>query len=155
MPLEAKPRSWWGSTYVVGEDGAPLTEATLSVMREGGRFTLDGQPYTLRRDRPARAYVLEDVGGAEVARAHRPSAFRRRFEVTYPGGALRVEQAGTMSGRYLVLDGEERVGEIRRRSFWSRQVEADLPAELPSPVRVFTLLIALLMYRRDESAATP
>jgi hypothetical protein len=152
--LEAEPTRWWASTYAVREDGVPLTELSFRALREGGRFVLGGVPYTLRRERMAGDFLLEGLDGAEVARARKPSAFRRRFELRHQGGALRIEPTSGWGRRYRVVDGGRQVGEVRRRSAFRRQVDTDLPDDLPRPVQVFVLWLVLLMFRRDEAAAS-
>jgi hypothetical protein len=151
--LDAEPKSWWGSTYKVTEDGVTLTELAFTNLREGGGFTLGGVPYTLRRERPAGDFVLADPSGVPTARARKPSAFRRRFELEHPGGSLRIESTSGWGRSYRVLGVEGQVGEVRRRSLWRRQVQADLPADLPRPIQVFVLGLVILMFRRDEAAA--
>lgn len=152
--LDAEPTSWWGSTYKVSEDGVPLTELSLTNLREGGRFTLGGVPYTLRREGAGGDFVLADPSGVAIARARKPSAFRRRFELDHPDGSLRIESTSGWGRSYRVLGPEGQVGEVHRRSFWRRQARATLPADLQPPVQVFVLWLVILMFRRDEAAAT-
>jgi hypothetical protein len=138
----------------VREDGEPLTELSFRNLREGGDCTLGGVPYTLRREGVAGEFVMEEPGGVEAARAKKPNALQRRFELRYPGGSLRVESTSGWGKSYRVIGADGRqVGEVRRRSMWRRQVDAALPDEVPPQVRVFVLWLVLLMLRRDESVA--
>ena len=153
--LIAESTNWLGSRYAVREDGEPLTELSLRNLREGGDCTLGGVPYTLRREGAAGDFVMQEPGGVEAARARKPSAFKRRFELRYPAGTLRVESASGWGKSYRVLgaDGGQ-IGEVRRRSLWRRQVDAALPDEVPRHVQVFVLFLVLLMLRRDEAAGS-
>jgi len=153
--LEAKPTGWWSSTFVVLDDGVPVTKLKLKLWREGGGFELDGMRYTLRREGVAGDFLVEDEQGMVLARADKPSAFRNRFVLTHPGGILRLEPTSWTGRAYRVLGADTlQVGELRRRSMWRQVVEADLPADLPRPVRVFILLLVLLLIRRDDAAAS-
>jgi hypothetical protein len=129
-----------------------LIELRFSVWREAATFTADGQLYTLRRERGARAPFVLTTAAGRVASARKPSALRNRFEVDHRGGDLLIERAGTWRSSYRVSDMSGPIGEVGRRAWYSRVVEADLPDDLPLPVRVFVLWLVLVLFRCDESA---
>ena len=84
--LEARPKRWWSSTYLVSERGQPLTELSFAAIREAGGFLLGGVPYTLRRAGMRGSWLLEDPSGTVVASARKVSAFRKRIELAQDAG---------------------------------------------------------------------
>lgn len=151
--LYAEPVGLLSRRYRVRSGDEVLTELRLAAFRDAAMFTLDGKAYTMRRERPmSGAFVLATASGP-VAGARKPSALRNRFEVDHPAGSLLIESVSAWKPIYRVGDGGGQVGWIRRRAWYSRVVEADLPDDLPLAVRVFVLWLVLVLLHRSDAAA--
>lgn len=86
--------------------------------------------------------------------AEKPSAWKERlsFEHDGVGYELRKESAWR---RAFVLSraGVGAVGSLRPAGAFKREWTADLPGELPLEVRVFLMRLAVLLWKREDSAA--
>ena len=151
--LRLEPIRWFSWAFTVDDDGRPLGTLDISNWRERGVLTVAGRTFTIARQGFVSGDFRLESDGTIVATANRPSVFRRGFAVTFSGRTLRLRPRSAW-GRALVLhEGEREVGDIRRRSMWSRGATAMLPDTLPMPVRLFVLWLAVLIWKRDDDAA--
>ncbi len=159
--LLIRPKSRWRSSFEVTEPST-RNRFTLSPrgFREGWSFKLDGDRYELRRQHWSGGAFLLECNGRVLLRAHKPSAFKRSFELKHGRERFTVAAGGMWSRAYVlyqgsrVLDQDSRVlGRIERTSWWSQRAEADLPEDLPLVFRVFVVSLVLLMWRREHGAA--
>ena len=145
--IEARPKRLFSWDYRLFEAGRPLTTLVTNTMRERARFELEGESYEIRRESGWGAFVLTSATG-EVCRAVKPSAFIRRFELTYEGVSYDWH-APSMLGRGFVLEDEQReVGTLAAEGLFSRAYVVDLPSTLPAAVRVFLVWLAVITHRR-------
>jgi hypothetical protein len=146
--LRARRRGVFRREYEIESDGGPVT--TLSgARREGCEFTLDGTAYRVERDSRKR-FLLHGPGGraAPAARA------------AGPGGAVRAESGNVKlvkpsmwrSGWEVHQRGSAR-GSVRHVGMLSRSFVADMPSDVPMPVRVFALYVLLVHFERQNNAA--
>jgi len=152
--LELEPTRWYSWAFTVADGGEPLGTLDISAWRERGDVTLAGQTFTIARKGFVSSDFRLESGGTVVATATKPSVFRREFAVTFSGRTLRLRPR-TAWGRALVLqEGEREVGDVRPRGMWTRRATATLPDTLPQPVRLFVLWLAVLLWKRDDEAAS-
>jgi hypothetical protein len=150
--LQLEPTRWFSWAFTVADDGKPLGTLDISVWRERGDLTVAGRTFTIVREGLISGGFRLESGDTIVATATRPSVFRRGFAVTFSGRTLWLRPRSAW-GRALVLhEGEREVGDIRRRTMWSRRATAALPDTLPVPVRLFVLWLAMLIWKRDDDA---
>jgi hypothetical protein len=151
--LLIEPKNWWRSLLEVTE---PSTGTRFSLsprgFREGCFFKLDGDRYELKRQHWSGGAFLLECNGSVLLRAHKPSAFKRSFELKNGRERFTVAAESMWSRAYVLRQGSRVVGRIERPSWWSRRAEADLPEDLPLVFRVFVVSLVLLMWRREHSA---
>lgn len=167
--LQAKKISWWRSHYAITADGQLVTSWEQSAWRSRGSFELDGTRYEVRGNLWGNRYELVtgataagDAAGnvtpgdvtpgdvAVVASANRVG--RKRWTVEAQGQTYEFRRASIW--RYeeeLHCDGRP-VGSVRRSSWWRSDVHADLPG-LPRPVQIFVLVVVLMKWEQQDSAA--
>jgi hypothetical protein len=98
-------------------------------------------------------FLLESDRGV-VARATRPSVLRRSFAVQH-GSKTHTLRAQSMFRRsFALLEGDREIGAITRDGVWSRHASANLPADMPLPVQVFLIWLAVLLWKRESDAAS-
>jgi len=152
--LLIEPKNWWRSAFEVTE---PSTETRISLsprgFLEGCFFKLDGDRYELKRQHWSGGAFLLECNGSVLLRAHKPSAFKRSFELKHGRERFTVAAESMWSRAYVLRQGSRVVGRIERPSWWSRRAEADLPEDLPLVFRVFVVSLVLLMWRREHGAA--
>ncbi len=155
--LKLVPKSWFSWDFRVLEGDRPAAEIDMSPWREKGALSVDGTPYEVYRERLMSGLYILESGGMEVARAEKPSAFRRGFELSH-GGRVWTLRARAAFGRAFVLsDGTGEVGTVEPDGFLTRRATARLPETLPLPVRVFILWLVVILWKRaaDSTASQP
>jgi len=99
------------------------------------------------------AFVLE-ADSSVVARAAKPSFFRREFVVDC-GRKSYTFRTRSMFGRGFVLfDSSEEVGSITPEGTFTRRMRAEFPKDLALPVGVFLVWLVVILWRRNSQAAT-
>ena len=152
--LLIRPKSWWRTSFEVTEPSTQ-TRFTLSPggFREGCFFKLDGDQYELKRQHWSGGAFLLECNGSVLLRAHKPSMFKRSFELKHGRERFTVAVESMCSRAYVLRQGSRLLGRIERTSWWSQRAEADLPEDLPLVFRVFVVSLVLLMWRREHGAA--
>ena len=139
--------------YTVRRDGAEVGDVALGWLREGGTLTIDGAAHELRRERRASGAFLLLREGAVVATAHKPSAFRDRFDVEHAGQQYELVKASLWSRRFELRAGGQAIGVIEPAGIFTRRCDVRMPGGIETPVQVFLAALALLMWRRNAAAA--
>ncbi|MBM3470135.1 MAG: hypothetical protein FJX73_05000 [Armatimonadetes bacterium] len=97
-------------------------------------------------------FVLES-GGAVLARAEKPSAFRRSFVIEHEGRRYTLRSRSAFLRAFVLLDGSAEVGSITPEGMLTRRADVTLPLDLPLPVRVFIIWLVLILWRRDDDSS--
>ncbi|MBB4911439.1 hypothetical protein [Actinophytocola algeriensis] len=146
--LRARRRGVFRRDYEIESDGGPVT-TLAGARREGCAYALDSAEYRVERDGRKR-FVLHGPGG-RVATAERMT--RREWAVRAQTGNVQlVKPSMWRSGWEIHQRGSAR-GTIRHDGVFSRSFAADLPSDVPLPVRVFALYVVLVNYEREANAA--
>ncbi|MEM6326051.1 MAG: hypothetical protein AAF791_02940 [Bacteroidota bacterium] len=155
--LTATPTGLLSKHFAFARDGRPLGTIRQSGVREKGEIVLDGVPYSFQNQLVGRDFLLESDGRV-LARAKKRT-LRRAFDVTLdldgmPPRPLALEVSGAVSfmkgGRYSLSEAGRPLGQIIKTPL-ARSARATFPDDLPEPVQVFLLWIALMMWRREQS----
>jgi hypothetical protein len=152
--LQLEPTRWFSWAFTVQDEGRPLGTLDISVWRERGDLTVAGQTFAIVREGFISSDFRLESRGTVVATAAKPSVFRREFAITFSGRTLRLKPRSAWGRALVLLEGEREVGDVRPRAMWSRRATATLPDTLPVPVRMFVLWLAMLIWKRDDEAAT-
>jgi hypothetical protein len=137
---------------IVDETGKLLTMWIQKALQQAGEFELDGARYTVRTAGwTQRQASLITADGTVLAEAD--GVGRKRWTVQAGGVVHNFERASILrSDQALVNAGQQQIGLIRRAGFWGQRAQADLPG-LPLPVAVFALVVTLMLWERNDSAA--
>lgn len=148
--LRASRHGLFRYRYDLTEDGEPVAQLA-GFRREGCEFTLEGRTLRVGRERSKR-FVITGPDG-RVATADRESG--RRWRITTPEGHLELVRPSVWRSAWEVHRGGRPVGRIEQdRGLFARTSHADLPADLPLPVRVFAFYVVLILWQRAAAAAT-
>ena len=135
--------------YDITEDDRPVT-LLANFRREGCEFTVDGQQVQVKRERGKR-FVLSGPKG-RIATAERESG--KRWVITTGAGRLELVRPSTWRSAWELHQGGRALGRIERdKGIFSRSSHADLPPEVPLPVRVFAFYVVLILWERASAAA--
>ena len=151
--LKAVPKSWWSWDFAVLDGAQPIADIHLSRWGDKGRLTVQGSAYEVHREGWFGAFVLEK-GGAVLARAEKVSAFHRSFAIEHEGLRYTLRAASVFGRSFLLVHGPRAIGSVSPAGMFTRRTLVDLPEELPLPLRVFIIWLALILWRRASNAAT-
>jgi hypothetical protein len=145
--------------FRVTRDGSPLGHMEFRALAESGAIILGDRRLTIRRKGAmSGAWLLEEdtpgVGPQVVASAEKPSAWRNGIILRVPGRPeVRLDRLSAWRSTFELTEADRRLGAIRRTGVWRRRVQAEIPGDVPPPLQLFALWMAVLLYRRDDSAA--
>jgi hypothetical protein len=152
MMLQMVPAHWFSWNFTVTAGSRPVADIATSWWCEKGRLTVDGATYRVYREAPmCGAFVLEDAGGV-LARAEKPSVFRREFVIEHAGRVLTLRPTSMFRRAFALVDGSREVGSVAPRSAFTRKAAADLPDDLPLPVRAFIVWLVVISWRRSQDS---
>jgi hypothetical protein len=115
---------------------------------------VDGSNYDVYREGLMRGAFILELNGTKLATAEKPSALARLFKVEHASRTYTWE--GKVFRRsFLLRENERTVGSITPAAMFTRKATAELPDDLPLPVKIFLVWLALIMWKRQaDSHAT-
>lgn len=148
--LTTIPKSWFSWDLTVLEDSQPVAELHVSNWRERGKLTLQGKDYKVYREGVMAGAFLLESGETILARAIKPSPFRRSFDLEYAGKQYTLRSARW--SKFVLLNGDESLGSISKQIFSNKRVMADLPESLPLLIKLFMIWLAVLLWKRSSDS---
>jgi len=79
-------------------------------------------------------------------------AFLHSFHVEYPGKSYTLKKESVIGRSFVLLENDIPAGSIQPEGFLTRKAAAGLPDDMPMPVKVFILWLAILLWRREANA---
>jgi hypothetical protein len=98
------------------------------------------------------AFILRQ-GDLELARAEKPSAFHRSFDVVHDGRSYTLGAESALRRKFVLKENGEAVGSVSPLNAFTRKCIVDLPTSIPLPVRVFMIWLVILLWKRDSDTA--
>jgi hypothetical protein len=152
--LTATPRGWFSWDYAVSRNSDHLADIDISCWREKGTLTVDGQQYSVYRERPLSGKFVLESNGSVVASARKPSSLTRRLLIEDAAGRqYELKPRDIFTRTFQLHAGTAVVGSLSARGVFSRGMKVDLPETLPLPVRVFVIWLTAILWKRDAEAA--
>ncbi len=152
--LKLIPKSWLSWDFTAFDASRAVADFELSSWREKADLTIQGVPYSVYREGwMSGDFILKAVAGPELARAEKPSAFRRRFVIRHAGRSYTLCAASAFLRRFVLLDGSREIGSVSPQGFFSRRATVVVPDEMPLPVRIFVAWLAVILWKRDSDTA--
>jgi len=148
--LTLTPKHWFSWDFVVLDDTRRLMDLRTSLWREKGVLSVDGVDYRVYRESPLGEFVVEHAGSM-LARAAKPSAFKREFVIRYDQKPYTLRAESVFRRTFIVLDGSTKVGSIVPRNMWGRRATVTLPDDWPLPVKSFAIWLTIIHWKRDAS----
>ena len=150
--LHIVPANWYSWDFRVTDETRAVADVTMSHWREKGALTLGDSTYGMYREAPmSGAFVLERAG-TELARAEKPSLFRREFVVHFRDREYTLGPESLLRRTFVLRHGSQQVGSLAPSSAITRKASADLPEILPLPVRIFIVWLAMISWRRQQNS---
>lgn len=150
--LRIVPNHWFSWNVTVSDESRPVAGIATSWMREKGELTIDAATYQMYREGwMSGDFILERAGSA-LARAEKTSVFRRGFVIRHAGREYRLKPRSMFGRTYVLENGSREIGSVAPAGVFTRKGTADLPHELPLPVRMFIVWLTVISWRRQQSS---
>lgn len=151
--LHAVPKRWFSWDFEVRRGDEVLGDIDMSLWREKGVLTVEGEAYRVYREGLMSGDFLLESGGSVLARAQKPSAWRRSFTIEHAGRTYTLRAASLFRRAFTLSDGEAAIGRVSPEGILSRRAEVDLPDAWPLPLKVFVVWLAVLLWKRDSDSS--
>ena len=154
VTLSAVPKHWFSWDFAIQDATRhPVAEVRLSSWRERGAVSVEGVEHRVSRHGVLRgAFVLEG-GGSVLARAEKPSAFRREFQIEHDGKQYTLKARSIWRRERVLYDGDQEIGAVVPEGLFNRRARVELPDDLPLVLRLFVVWLTMLLWKRDSDAA--
>jgi hypothetical protein len=152
MMLQIVPTHWYSWDVTVTDESRRVADIAIGALRERGTMTIDETTYRLYRESPmSGAFVLEREG-VVLARAEKPSVFRREFVIRYGSREYTLRPESLFRRAFVLMDGSRQVGSIAPNGAFTRKAAAELPPDLPLPGRMFVVWLTMISWRRQQNS---
>lgn len=149
--LQIVPTHWYSWNVRLTDRSRPVADITTSWWREKGLLTVDGTAYRAYRESLFGAFLLEHAGSV-LARAERSGFLRRDVVIHSAGWEYTLRPRSIFRHSFILEQGSREVGTITPHSIFGRKATADLPEDLPLPVRAFIIWLTVLSWRREQQS---
>jgi len=155
MDLFIKSTNLFTWRFDVFEDGVSVAEIDLNLFKEGADLRIKDETFRFFREGlVSGAYVLEAYG-REIARADKPSVFKRRFAVHFGGRRFILEDESIFRRTFVVREEPEdgigvEVGRVKPVGIFRRSARARFDDDIPLAVNIFLIGLVVLMWRRSS-----
>ena len=143
---------WFSWTFTVSDGPRLVASIACRGWADRGVLTIDGTEYIAHREGRFRGDYLLDAGRTTIVRATK-AGFRAVFEVKHDGERYVVARRSLLGRAFVLRKGDREIGAIVPAAFFSRRATADLPPDLPVPLRMFVLWLVIVSWRRAARAA--
>src|SRR5262249_14618467 len=147
------PKSWFSWDFTVTDGASPIAEIDVSWWREKGVLTVRGSTYDVYREGLMGGAFLLESSGSILARARKPSAFRRSFEFEFGGKFYILRAESAFRRKFVLIDVDKEVVWLSPDGIFTRRATADLPEGLPLPVKVFIIWLVVIMWKRESDGS--
>jgi hypothetical protein len=150
--LQAIPKRWFSWDFTVLQGSTRLADIDMSLWREKGALTVQGKTYQVYREGlVSGAFVLESPESV-VARATKPSAFRRAFLIEHAGKQYTLRAKSAFRRGFVLLADDREIGSLSPQELCTRRAAIVLPEDLSLPVKVFIIWLAVILWKREAEA---
>jgi hypothetical protein len=150
--LKLVPKRWFSWDCADLDDRGIVAGIDTSWWREKGVLTIQGASHPVYRERLTSGDFIMESAGSVLARAQKPSAFRRCFNVEHGSRQYTVQAQSAFRRTFVVLNGDIRIGSISPDGFFTRRATIDLPEDIPLPVRIFMVWLAVILWKRESDS---
>jgi hypothetical protein len=153
--LELLPtRRWFSWDFSILQNGSPIAEIKCrSSWREKGTLAIDGSSYEVYREGLMSGQFILELNGTRLVHAEKRSRYTRSFTVQHECKTYILKAESALGGTFLLLENGQQIGSIRPAGVFTWKATVELPDELPLPIKVFLLWLAVILWRRDYDYA--
>ncbi len=152
-PLTLSPSHWYSWNFKIKDARQDLANIDMSWWREKGTLSVAGQSYRVYRENLMSGDFILESGDGVLARAAKPSAVRRAFELSYDGLTYTLRARSAFRRAFVLEQGTREVGSVVPEGALRRRAVLTLPEAFPLPVKVFVAWLTVLIWKRDSNGA--
>jgi hypothetical protein len=151
--LRAIPRHWFSSGYELVENDTTVAMVDSSRWREAAKLTIKGSTYGMYRESWMNgAFVLEGDGSI-LARAEKPSALYRSFQVEHEGREFTLAADSVWTRKFVLSERGVPLGSVYPEHAMTRKAVVDFPEEISLAGRIFMFWLVMILWQRASDAA--
>ena len=150
--LTAVPTRWFSWEFTVNDGPRAVATIDVSWWREQGTLTVGGVDHRVYREGMLSGDFILEAAGSVVARARKPSVFRRAFEIEHGRRRYELHATSVLRRRMVLLEGDKTIGSLSPQGVFTRRADVDLPPDLPLAVRVFVIWLAVILWKRESDS---
>jgi hypothetical protein len=153
--LELIPRSWFSWDFDILKSGSTVAGIEMPWLRYGGVLNVGGCNYGVYREggfMKLSTFVLAS-NSTQLARAENRSLRSRWFTVEHEGKTYILKGQSWLGRSVILVENGQEIGSIVPRGWNTRKAVVKLPDSLPTPVQIFLIWLALIMWKRDGDGA--
>lgn len=148
--LTLQPRNWFTWNFSVLDGERSLAYVHLSSWRDAGTLSVEGVEYVISRETLLGDFLLQQSGSV-LARATKPSMFRRSFIIRFKERSYTLQAQSAFRRAFVLLDGAQKeIGSIVPTSMWTRKSVVTLPDDWPLAVKSFAMWLTIVHWKRDQ-----
>lgn len=151
--LRASRESWSDYRYQVVQDGVPVGQIDISRVGERARLRVGETAYAVNRE-GMKVYKLVAEGAAlPLAAALKEIALDLTFRVDHGGRSYVLQAVTTPAWDFALLVDGQASGSIVVERAVHTPTEARFPADVPLPIQLFIMTLALFARKRANEYA--
>ncbi len=155
--LTARPKSLFSPSWEVFDGDALLATLAQSAWKEKAEihFSDGSDPFTLNREGLLSGMYRLLQGEKVIVRAEKPSVWKNSFVIDLAGREVHLKPDGPSHRTFTLYDTDDGVlGRIVREGLFKVRATLDLPADWPLPLQLFVFWLVVLIWSRDNQAAS-
>src|SRR5262245_28693936 len=142
--LKLTPKRWFSWDLIVMDGESPIAEINFSWWSEKGVLTILGYTYDVYREGLMSGEFILESSGSILARAKKPSALYRSFDIEYGEKFYTLRAESALSRKFVLMSEDREVGWLGRDGLFTRRATVELPESLPLPVKVFIIWLVVI-----------
>ena len=151
-PIIADPKSWLSWDFSITFSGREISELDLVSFSKEGSFTVNHYKYKVSREGLFTGDFLLESYNNIVAKAKKPSAFRRRFIIKALDQEFELCRQSIFGKSYVIKKNGKAIGSIKTMGFFSYKTLIDISIDMPVPIKIFIFWLVLIMWRRRKKS---
>ena len=151
--LTCLPMSLCSGNYRISGAAAGPGTLTFFWMSEQGEIVMGSDTCSVRKHGIASGTWTLELEGKVIARAEKPSAMFRQFDIHFEGRQFELRAISAFARSFELSEGGRQVGTIAPAHAFTRRASVDCEDSVPEWVQLFAFWLVALMWRRAKNSS--
>ena len=148
--IECLPKSICSRNYTVRGLAGGAASVEYDWVTEQGSINGQQMYYEIRKQGTFSGRWTLEQDGVVMAEGHKPSAMRRRFEVSSQAQNFTLRPESAFTRAFEIVVGERAVGSVRPAHAFTRRATVRCAETIPEHLQIFSFWLVGLMWRRRK-----